>query len=78
MVRRYRVGVAMKDFQEFSVGASNSTSNIFVPRLFIHALCLGKMVRLETRRSLTLMSGSEIVCLEKSSLVSRRRGCGNT
>lgn len=34
MVGRYGVGVAMKDFQEFSVESSKGTSTIFVPKLF--------------------------------------------
>lgn len=38
MVGRYGVGVAMKDFQEFSVGSSKGTSTIFVPKLFFSRL----------------------------------------
>lgn len=67
----------MKDSREFSVGASNGTSSIFVPRLFIHAVCLGQRERLEVRRSLTWMSRSEIAFLEESIVVSIRKGCGN-
>lgn len=78
MVGRHGVGVAMKDFQEFSVGSSKGTSTTFVPKLFYSLPMLRTNGKLETRRSLTLISRSRIASLEKSSLVSRGRECGNT